>query len=201
MTTKEKILETALKLFNERGTDQITTRHIAAEMKISHGNLCYHYPKKEEIIKKLYEELVQELDNEISKVQLNVVSISLLIQMAEITFGIQLKYKFFLIEIVKIMRDIPEIKTHFRSLYQKREAQFTFIIEKLISESLFNASLFEGNYEKIIKQFYLIGDFWISEAEILFEGSPEEKLRTYVEIATAFFTPYLTQKGRAQLTG
>ena len=40
MTTKEKIIDTALQLFNKQGIDPVTTRHIAKEMNISHGNLC-----------------------------------------------------------------------------------------------------------------------------------------------------------------
>ncbi len=61
MTTKEKILEAARELFNKEGIDAITTRHVAARLGISHGNLCYHYPRKEILIEKLYYELVEKL--------------------------------------------------------------------------------------------------------------------------------------------
>lgn len=199
MTTKEKILNTSLRLFNERGTEIITTRHIAAEMKMSHGNLCYHFPKKEEIIQRLYYSLVKELDEEIVKSQSDEISITMLTEMAKFTFAIQLKYKFFLIEIVKIMRAIPEIKEHFKALYHKREAQFTFIIKVLIEKGYFKGELFKNDYHMIIKQFYLIGDFWISEAEILFEGNDVEKLHYYHNLAINFFTPYFTEKSIKEL--
>jgi AcrR family transcriptional regulator len=57
MTTKEKILQTALKLFNETNTQTATTNHIAKAMGISPGNLHYHYKNREEIIQKLYQQM------------------------------------------------------------------------------------------------------------------------------------------------
>lgn len=48
--TKEKILETALTLFNTRGLKNTTLQIIADKVKISVGNLAYHYKNKQEII-------------------------------------------------------------------------------------------------------------------------------------------------------
>src|SRR4028119_370198 len=134
MTTKEKILATALQLFNTQGVDPITTRHIAKEMDISHGNLCYHYSKKEDIIYVLYQNLVKELDEEILRLQAGEPGLEMVLRATALTFRIQYKYKFLLLDMVGIMRRIEPIRLHFKELFVRRKAQFMHIINYLVAK-------------------------------------------------------------------
>ena len=53
-TTKGKILETAARMFSEKGYDKVTTREIAKAVGINSASIYYHFPSKEDILKNLY---------------------------------------------------------------------------------------------------------------------------------------------------
>ena len=52
--TAERILDVTLELFNRFGEPNVSTTVISAELKISPGNLYYHYPAKDELINALF---------------------------------------------------------------------------------------------------------------------------------------------------
>ena len=59
--TKEKILKTALALFNNEGESAVSAVDIASVMGISPGNLYYHYKGKDEIIIELFADFDEEI--------------------------------------------------------------------------------------------------------------------------------------------
>ncbi len=64
--TRELILETALKMFRERGFEPTTMREIASAAEVSLGNAYYYFPSKEAIVMAYYDR-VQILHAELSK--------------------------------------------------------------------------------------------------------------------------------------
>ncbi|MGI9274395.1 MAG: TetR/AcrR family transcriptional regulator [Endozoicomonas sp.] len=65
-STRDRILDAALDMFNGQGERAITTNHIAKELGISPGNLYYYFRNKDEIILALFERLVTFLDARIA---------------------------------------------------------------------------------------------------------------------------------------
>lgn len=59
--TRDRILNTALALFNQESEAQISTVDIAGVMEISPGNLYYHFRGKEAIIEALFDNFEEEI--------------------------------------------------------------------------------------------------------------------------------------------
>ncbi len=60
--TRQRILDTTLALYNERGEPQVSTSLIATELGISAGNLHYHFRRKDQLSAALLEQFVAEFD-------------------------------------------------------------------------------------------------------------------------------------------
>lgn len=62
-STRERIIQAALELFNQQGERHVTTNHIAAHLGISPGNLYYHFRNKQAIVVELFSQYEQRIDH------------------------------------------------------------------------------------------------------------------------------------------
>ena len=54
VSTKEKIMQVAAKLFSEKGYDKVSTREIARAIGINSASIYHHFSSKDDILKSLY---------------------------------------------------------------------------------------------------------------------------------------------------
>jgi AcrR family transcriptional regulator len=67
MDVRTEILQVSLKLFNEFGSENISTNEIAKKTDISTGTLYYYFKNKEEIIVELFIKMNKEYDDKFNK--------------------------------------------------------------------------------------------------------------------------------------
>jgi AcrR family transcriptional regulator len=60
--TAERIIETSLALFNRFGEPNVSTNLISTELRISPGNLYYHFPAKDELVNALFDRYLAQLN-------------------------------------------------------------------------------------------------------------------------------------------
>lgn len=195
MKTKDKILETALKLFNQEGVDQVTPRRIATEMGISHGNLRYHFSKKEEILYALYMQLVSAFDQAIIETQ-GKPSLKMAYELLKLVYYKLDEHRYLMIDFVSIMRQVPAIRIHYQALFQARKLQFAGLFEALRADGTLQPEMFPGQYEHVLLQLTIFSDFWVGAAEIHFQHLKSNKVDYFIKIALSMLFPYLTEKGR-----
>lgn len=198
--TKDKILDTSLALFNERGMSNVTLRQIAKEMEISQGNLNYHFRKRSDIVNALYQRLVEKVNHVFEQMEDVESGIEQMMVSSERTFRLLQDYRFLLTDFVHIMREEAEIKAHFMALRNFRNDQFQRIFQYMVQSDNMLPEAYPDQWKSLILRINLLGDFWISSAEILdSELSKEEQFQKYYLAIMEEMYPYLTPKAQQVL--
>lgn len=99
-----------------------------------------------------------------------------------------------MLDFVTVMRKNKKIREHYRKLFRLRQDQFRNVFAWMITEGYMKPETYSGQYEKLIEQMFIVGDFWIASAEILYDGKEKDKISHYVDILNQVLFPYLSQK-------
>ena len=199
MGTKDKILKTALDLFNKEGIENVSLRRIQKEMGMkSDGNLRYHFRTKDLIIIHLFEAMQQELsENRLAKLQSDYLLDDIMDSMKR-SFEIQYKYRFVLINLVEICRNIEVIRQHFLEAKEHWKNYFLESVNKMIE----NGYIFVENDEEQKMNYFamcnMINNFWALDANLFGSGDSVNVVCRYFKINCSLIKPYLTPKGKEE---
>ncbi|MEN0048812.1 MAG: TetR/AcrR family transcriptional regulator [Bacteroidota bacterium] len=196
--TKEKILSTAHRLFNEQGVANVSLRKIAEEMGISHSNLIYHFKSKNEIIEQLHLQILAAA--QAGNQQFREQKSSLLKLRNTIGSGFQVlyEYRFFMLDLNYILRENEQLHAFFLEVEALRAKIYQDAIEEFISNGLMRAAIYPKEYEQLIERIRIFSDFWIASSEIYNTEQPTVIIEKHVQLFMSLFFPYLTEEGRAQ---
>ncbi len=195
MKTKERILSVALQLFNERGVTAVSSKHVSDEMGISYGNLCYHFPKKDDIILRLYLNMQEELDQHFQKMKEEVYGFDFMVGSLKEILETLLRYKFIYLGFTRITRHFAEVRRHAGMQFERRRRMLEEMLDFLIQEGYLRPPIVEGDYGRYIHLMQFMLNFWIADSETFYQGKEEDKVRYYLELFYSFMRNCLTQKG------
>ncbi|UTW67564.1 TetR/AcrR family transcriptional regulator [bacterium SCSIO 12643] len=198
MKTKEKILSSALNLFNQQGVSSISLRDIAQSTGISKGNIGYHFPLKEDIVYQLYTQMKEEL-YEISKQFVSTPDLlEMLLNAPILTYELSHKYRFLYTEYVHVLQQYPRIKEEHQQEVSERKNQFKFILQGLQSTQILRNDISKPQWDIILQQSGLVRTMWFAYTAFQQDLSKKDKLWNYVEMVNQLLWPYLTPKGISQ---
>lgn len=192
--TKQRIIETAIELFNEKGTKSVTTNHISSAMGISPGNLYYHFRNKEEIIRAIFAQMhevgvkdYQEINDERGP--------GSTVSMEETFLMIQRfnwRYRFFKRELAALVQSDPELKEQFVASHRMNLAIVKNSIELGIAQG-FLRDIPLPQRDLLAEQIWMMALFWLNYLEVGGEEVTEETLLRGNEILRNMLLPYLKQ--------
>lgn len=195
MKTRDKILQTALELFNLWGVPNITLRRIAAEMGISQGNLNYYFKKREDIIEALFGQLMITFEEEKAKLDTHTIDFQFVLDSTRAGMEALFRFRFLMIDFNQNMRENPKLHEQFILLEQVRKESYLKSFELAINSGIMRQELFAGEFEGLNDRIRVFSDFWIASAAVYRE--PEESTVTkYHRLLVEHFFPYFTTEAQ-----
>lgn len=195
MNTQDKIIEAAIRLYNEKGLSSVTSRHIAADIKISHGNLEYHFPNKEAILFAVYKQMSQEMSlyyPEHKEDILNPVRhlYKLLVRLEEF----QTEYKFFCLDLMDICRKYEKVNAMLVDNMQIRKGQMVGFFQRFDELNFMKPEPAIGYYQRLQHTIRIILTFWKSQ-EVVVANFDFNKKGEMVRHVWDLLLPHFTEKG------
>lgn len=201
-STKQRILDTALLLFNTLGTPGISTNHVALELDISPGNLYYHFNSKDQLIEQLFTEYEQALNPLLKQSLSKQQTIEDLWFFLHLGFELALQYRFIYQDTDYIISKCPSLRSKFRRML---EALNRVLLEMLNELSMGEALSVKS--ETLLKDLsltmLLICTKWISFKQhfsaISETGLTGDDLNQGVYQALSLLLPYLDPGNQTHL--
>ena len=198
--TKGKILETSIKLFNEKKASNVSTVQISAAMEISPGNLYYYYANKEEVIRCIWQEkMVGEIDDLMEQYEKIENSEQLLDFFKEVIEHC-IRYRFFYTEMPTLFTNDRKLMGVYAETSQRAKESAVEMFRKLVEKSGIDG-LSEDKVEYAAENGLLLMISLISHCDIRSsEGfDTTNAIRTVWRNMTGYLYPYMNQQMREEL--
>jgi AcrR family transcriptional regulator len=198
--TVTRILAGALELLNRSDGAAVTTNHIAAHLRISPGNLYYHFRNREEIVRAIFPRIVDEA-----------LAATAPPPASELTAhdfgarhlrGVQTlwRYRFFFRDLNQLIARDPRLAEEYREYQRRLGAQYRALFERLIDDGSMRRPAPAADLDRLVADSMLIWANWIPHLIALRPGS-EITRRDVVEGALHCFlviAPLLTRRFAAE---
>ncbi|GAA0352751.1 TetR/AcrR family transcriptional regulator [Bacillus horti] len=190
--TKDKIIQTAVKLFNESGTGAISTNHIAKELGISPGNLYYHFQNKEEIIRAIFESMISDWDSLWLLPPADwLPSLDDLIAVIRLSLRLEWKYRFFYRELILLIKHDTKLKEAHQHIQQQRMVEQKEFFQAFINAGILSLPESSKDVDSLLTSCWIISNYWLSFVEVSGAHIDENRIEQGIQLILSVLRPYL----------
>ncbi len=158
--TRERILETALAMFNTYGEPSVATTSIAVEMGISPGNLYYHYHSKEAIVADLFAQFRREIETTLAAPEERLPNAEDCWLFLHLIFEAIRKYRFIYRDINDLVARYRVIEVQFRKILAHKIRVVEQILAGLVKGGQMRAS--PAEIATLAQNIVLVASYWLS---------------------------------------
>lgn len=192
--TRKRILEAALRLFNDSGTAAISTNHIAAAADVSPGNLYYHFRNKEEIVRALIEALLEDFDTLWLLPLDHALRLEDLQALIRASFEIQWRYRFFSREQVALIRRDPILGQRLQENYQQRMQQQKTLVQHLTDCGVLRPPQTETELDELLAACWIVNENWVTFLEATGQPVTYKQFQTGSQIIARILEPLVIER-------
>jgi AcrR family transcriptional regulator len=178
--TRERILETSLRLFNDFGEPNVTTSVISDELNISPGNLYYHFHSKDEITETLFVGFEQEVEQTLAAPTRRAANVEDIWLFLHLLFEAIWRYRFLYRDLNDLLSRNRLLETHFKRLIEHKVKTAVALCDGLVAQGQMQASTKEIQAMGI--NMAAVSTYWLSfeyvrnprhlvESEVLARGA------------------------------
>jgi AcrR family transcriptional regulator len=193
MANREKILDTALTLFNKEGTAAVSTNHIAEAAGISPGNLYYHFRNKDEIIRELFQRLYDRWDTGFQLPADQPPKLTDLNQIVETNYQIIWQYRFAYRELAALLRQDAELRKGFLAVRKRGFEGFRELLKAFEEAGVIQLPKDAEVMNDLQELIWLISELWLTNLEISGRTVNEAEMKHGVKLMFRVIQPYLVK--------
>lgn len=154
-STRTRILETCLRLFNESSPAAVTTAEIARVAGINEGNLYYYFKKKSDILMALFEQFESALNQTANAPQASGPGLDYL----KTWFALMWEWRFFYRDGSAIIRMAPELRARCVTLTARGQADIRRVLRGMKENGRLTAS--DTELDRLVVNAWIITSYWL----------------------------------------
>lgn len=190
MSTKELILHSAIKLFNEHGTAKVSTNHIAKEAGISPGNLYYHFKDKSQIIQEIYELMIQVWEQAYDQAEGRDMLVEVLQKFIEDNFELLWQYRFFYRETVALINADPILSKRHCQVSKERFERQRLLLQKGVQDGILFFPEPEIQLDDVLTIAWIVANHYLIYLESMGRQVEKHDFVTGAELVVKVLQPY-----------
>jgi AcrR family transcriptional regulator len=158
--TRERILETSLRLFNDFGEPNVTTTVIADEMNISPGNLYYHFHNKDEIVESIFADFERAIEETLATPTRRQADVDDIWLFLHLLFENIWKYRFLYRDLNDLLTRNRTLEIHFKKILAHKVRTAQALCEGLVAAGTMRAT--PGELQALATNMAAIATYWLS---------------------------------------
>ena len=201
--TAERIVASALGLFNRFGEPNVAATMVAADLGISPGNLYYHYPGKEDIVNHLFGQYLNDLQDLLPASQ-DVKDLEDAWFFMHSLFELVWRYRFLYRDLNDLLSKYRQLEQQVKQVLANKHASFLTLLKCMTDQGLLTQNATER--DSSATQMLVMLTWWLSYEYVrdprhaLEDANAQGGVSRGAQQVLGLLLPYLQAQPKAQLT-